>query len=271
MDTPSTSFMARNQFLLGRLHSLTGLVPVGAYMIVHLLTNASILDSAAKFQANVYQIHGLGSALVVVEWVFIFIPLIFHAVYGLLILRESQPNSATYTYANNIRYTLQRATGLIAFAFIFYHVFHMHGWFHNEWWMSNVVDPLGGGQFKPYNAASTAGAALQNNFVLVLLYAVGVLACVFHLANGIWTMGITWGIWVSPKAQARANYLAIAVGVFVGLAGLSSLFGMMRVDVTKAKEDEDRMYQSKVESREIMADPHKRSGEAHETPQAGGQ
>jgi succinate dehydrogenase / fumarate reductase cytochrome b subunit len=271
VDTPSTSFMARNQFLLGRLHSLSGLIPVGAYMVVHLLTNASINDSAGKFQSAVYQIHSLGSALVIVEWVFIFIPLLFHAIYGLLIIRESQPNSATYTYSSNIRYTLQRATGLIAFAFIFYHVFHMHGWFHADWWLRNVAEPLGGAQFKAYNASSTAGAALQSSFIIQLLYGIGILACVFHLANGIWTMGITWGLWVSPKAQARANYLSIAVGVFVGLIGLGALVGMAKVDVTKAKEVEDKMYESRIATGELTENPHKRSGEAHATPHAGGQ
>lgn len=271
MDTPKASFLSRNQFLLGRLHSLSGIVPVGAYMVVHLLTNASILDSAGKFQANVYLIHSLGSALWIVEWIFIFIPLIFHSVYGLLILRDSQPNSATYTYASNIRYTLQRATGLIAFAFIFYHVFHMHGWLHADWWANSVVNPLGGGQFKPYNAASTAGAALQNNFILLLFYGIGVLASVFHLANGVWTFGITWGIWVSPKAQARANYLAIAVGLLVGAAGLGALVGMAKVDVAKAKEVEDKMYEARVASGEIVDNPHKRSSHEQATPHSGGQ
>lgn len=262
MDTPSTSFLARNQFLLARLHSLSGLIPVGAYMVVHLLTNASVNDSPAKFQSAVYQIHSLGSALVIVEWVFIFIPILFHGIYGLLLIRESQPNSGTYTYANNIRYTLQRATGLIAFAFIFYHVFHMHGWFHADWWLENVAHPLGGAQFRPYNAASTAGAALQGNFIVQLLYGVGVLACVFHLANGIWTMGITWGLWTSPKAQARANYLSIGVGVLVGLVGLGALVGMTRVDVEKAREVESRMKQHKIEAAEIDDNPHKSAPEA---------
>jgi succinate dehydrogenase / fumarate reductase cytochrome b subunit len=271
VDTPSTSFLARNQFLLGRLHSLSGLVPVGAYMCVHLITNASINESPGKFQSAVYQIHSLGSVLPIVEWVFIFIPILFHAIYGLLIIRESQPNSGTYTYASNIRYTLQRATGLIAFAFIFWHVFHMHGWFHADWWLKNVAEPLGGAQFKPYNASSTAGAALQGNFIVQLLYGVGIAASVFHLANGVWTFGITWGIWVSPKAQARANYLAIAVGVLIGLVGLSALIGMAKVDITKAKEVEQKMKDSKIASGEIVDDPHKSSHETGESPPSGAQ
>ena len=63
--------------------------------------------------------------------------------------------------------------------------------------------PYGGAHFRPFNAASTAGLALQSGIVLVL-YIIGVLSCVYHLANGIWTMGITWGVWTSPTAQAIA-------------------------------------------------------------------
>ena len=64
-----------------------------------------------------------------------------------------------------------------------------------------MAEPYGGAEFHPYSAASTAGLALQN-VVVAVLYAVGILACVYHLANGIWTMGITWGVWTSPPAQA---------------------------------------------------------------------
>ena len=57
----------------------------------------------------------------------------------------------------------------------------------------------------PYNAASTAAEAMQASLIVPILYAIGVLSCVFHLANGIWTFGITWGIWVTPAAQRWAN------------------------------------------------------------------
>ncbi len=104
---------------------------------------------------------------------------------------------------------LQRVTGLVAFVFIVLHVFHMHGWFHADVWLRNVVQPLGGAQFRPYSAASTLGAAMQGGLIPVL-YAVGVLSCVFHFANGLWTMGITWGVWTSPAGAAAYD---------VGLAG----------------------------------------------------
>src|SRR5207237_607866 len=160
------TFLERHEFLLRRLHSLSGIVPVGAYMVIHLLTNASVLDGAAAFQRRVYAIHSLGAVLPLVEWTFIFLPLIYHAVYGILITRGALPNSSTYKYTSNVRYTLQRATGMIAFVFIFWHVFHMHGWFHSESYERAVARPLFGAMFKPYNAASTAAEAMQLSLIV---------------------------------------------------------------------------------------------------------
>lgn len=258
----SSSFMARNEFLLRRLHSLSGIIPVGAYMVVHLLVNARTADSPAAFQASVYQIHSIGRLLPVVEWVFIFIPILFHAIYGVMILRQSQPNSGTYRYASNVRYTLQRATGMIAFAFIAWHVFHMHGWLHADWWTHGVAQRMYGHMFRPYNATSTAAEAIQISAIVPLLYAIGVLSCVFHLANGIWTFGITWGLWVTPKTQRRADWFCLAFGIILGLVGLTSLgrlATMSKDEIKAARISEDKLYQSKLASGELTDMPHKRA------------
>jgi len=258
---PAPSFLVRNDFLIRRLHSLSGLVPVGGYMVIHLLTNASVLESPAAFQKNVYTIHSLGALLPVVEWAFIFIPLLFHAIIGMVIVAGAMPNSNQYRYAANYRYTLQRATGMIAFVFIMCHVFHMHGWFHADVWLENVVKPLGGAQFKPYNAASSAGLALQN-YVWVAFYIVGVLSCVYHLANGLWTMGITWGVWTSAKAQARASVVCMGFGLLLAVVSMGALFGMRASgtgeSLEKAIEAENQMYKSKTESGEVAPNEHKR-------------
>ena len=262
------SFLTRNEFLIRRLHSLCGLIPVGAYMVVHLVTNATVLDSPSSFQSKVYQIHSLGALLPFVEWTFIFIPILFHAILGVVIIRGGLPNSGVYNYASNVRYTAQRVTGMIAFFFIVWHVFHMHGWFHFDAWIDNVANRLMGAQFRPYNAASTAGEALQASLIVQVLYAIGILSCVFHLANGIWTMGITWGVWVSPAAQRRANYLCGALGLGLAAVGIGALVGMVNVDVEKAKAVEDQMYQARLASGDVAPNEHKRShdgaGEAHE-------
>src|SRR5690349_18469248 len=150
------SWFGRNEFLIRRLHSLTGLVPVGAYMVVHLLTNASTLGGPAMFQKNVDLIHSLGPALPIVEWTFIFLPLIFHAIVGVWIIRSGQSNLSSYHYVGNVRYYLQRLTAWIALFFIAWHVFQMHGWFHNDWWLKNIANERTGGHlFDPHAASST--------------------------------------------------------------------------------------------------------------------
>ena len=82
-----------------------------------------------------------------------------------------------------------------------WHVFQMQGWFHFAWWTEYVLKPHHGGLFDPRNAPATAAAVIQSSWLMPALYVAGVLACVYHLANGVWTAGITWGVWTSPRAQ----------------------------------------------------------------------
>src|SRR4029079_16404902 len=136
------------------LFSLAGLVPIGAYMVVHLITNSTILDSPGTFQGNVDQIHSLGIFLPFVEWTFIFIPIMFHAAVGWWLISGMAPNNISYPFARNRRYLFQRITGIIAFFFIFAHVMHLHH-------MGSAVLGQYGGQFEPDHASSSAGAAIQ--------------------------------------------------------------------------------------------------------------
>lgn len=225
-----SSFVSRHQFLIYRLFSLSGLIPVGAFLVVHLLTNASVLGGAASFQSKVDMIHGLGPLLVPVEFAFIFLPMLFHAAVGFAIIAGGLPNVGSYPYMGNVRYTLQRATGMIAFAFILWHIIQLH-------WLGA---PLGGGSFDPHYATSSAATAIAPLGVS-LLYAIGVLSAVFHLANGLWTIGITWGLWTSPAAMQRANVISIMVGVVLAAAGLGAIGGLRSTDVAAARQIETRM------------------------------
>lgn len=227
-------------------------------MTVHLVVNASLMNGAGAFQSNVNQIHSLGKLLPLVEWLFIFLPIIFHAVVGIWIIKTGKSNTENYRYVSNWRYSLQRWSGVVAVLFIFAHVFHLHGWFHGDWWLANVAEPLGMANFRAYNAASTLSLAL-GGFLWPIFYVLGIVACVFHFANGVWTMGITWGVWISPKAQRNASYVCGAGGVALLLIGLSALFAAKSIDVDEARAIEDRMYNAKVATGELTPNPHKRS------------
>jgi succinate dehydrogenase / fumarate reductase cytochrome b subunit len=227
---------SRHEFVIRRLHSLTGLLPVGGYLAFHLATNAAIVDGLKAYQHRADQIHLLGrTTIFLLEWPLILLPILFHGIVGMMIVSRGKRNLANYPYSGNLRYTLQRATGVIALVFIFWHVFHMHGWIHTEWWLRHVSAPLGGSQFDPKNVA-TAPLAIQASWWIALFYGVGTLACVYHLANGLWTMGITWGLWISPKAQRRANLPCAALGLFLAVVGMAALVRMATIEVPPRAE-----------------------------------
>lgn len=117
-----------------------------------------------------------------------------------------------------MRYSLQRITGLVTLVFLVYHLWHMH-------WLG---EPFGGAFFDPETAPSTAAAAMQRWWFNAPVYVIGVAAAVFHLANGIWTALITWGVTVGRESQRKAGWVCGVLGVLLGAAGLASVWGFER-------------------------------------------
>ncbi len=255
--TPCAPFFTRHEFAIRRLHSLTGIVPLGAYMVVHLTTNASLLNGTATFQRAVYAIHSLGALLPIVEWGLIFAPLLFHAIIGIWIARTGRSNTSQYAYANNRRYKWQRITGLIAFVYLMMHVWHLHGWVHFSHWVE-LGERLGFAQFRPYNAASTLAAAMASWFWKAF-YLVGMWACVYHFANGLWTAGITWGVWISAAAQQRASKVCTAIGLVLLVVGTSAWWAAISTDPVAAKQIEDQMYEANLKAGVVPESVEKRT------------
>ena len=222
----------RHEFVVRRVHSLLGIVPVGAFLAIHLATNASILDGPATFQQRVAQIHDIGAnTLLLVEWLFIFLPILAHGAIGVVIVTRGKRNLHIYPYRENLRYTLERWTGVLTFAFILWHVFHTRGWITGDWWAENVTRPLGGGTFDAKRAAATAATAIRASLVIQIAYLIGILASVYHFSNGLWTFGITWGVWTSPRSQHWAILPCLAIGLVLAIVGVAALVGMITTPI----------------------------------------
>ena len=73
-----------HSFLLRRLHSLSGIIPIGAFLIEHIVSNFEALKGPAAYAAQVKFLNAL-PLVRVLEWTFIFLPLLYHAVYGVYI------------------------------------------------------------------------------------------------------------------------------------------------------------------------------------------
>ena len=222
---PAQSFLERNYFLIRRLHSLCGIVPIGAFLIFHLSANASVLLGPEVFEKNVEPIGAMPLPLLVpLEMTFIFLPLAFHAILGVVIWRTAQNNVSAYHYPSNVRYVLQRITGIIALVFILFHVWSLH-------WLGAW---LCGGWYDHTRAFDSTVQTIERWWFVRPLYALGITCSVYHLANGVWTSLITWGITTGPNAQRKAGYVCAVFGVILGLVGLGALRGFSSTAGEKA-------------------------------------
>jgi succinate dehydrogenase / fumarate reductase cytochrome b subunit len=208
-------------FLLRRLHSLTGLV-FGGYLVVHLIINASLAESADVFGTQVDKIHSL-PFLPAIEWIFIYLPILFHTVYGIYIAVAARWNVGNYPYSKNVYYVLQRVSALIIVAFMIFHVLGMKGLFGR-----GLEFEYGPGQA----AASAARHINANWFVAFVVYPVGVLASCYHLANGFWTAAISWGLTVSKGSQRRWGYVCAGLFALTLLCGLTAWVAALRMKGT---------------------------------------
>jgi succinate dehydrogenase / fumarate reductase cytochrome b subunit len=178
--------------------------PVGVFLVSHLWTNAKALSGQPGFDEAVRDINHM-PLLPFIEVFGIFLPLAFHAGYGVKLALAGRPNVGRYPFSRNWLYTLQRVTGLLAFAFIAWHLW--------EFRIAKLIGKMSIDAFYPtlaeHLSSTTAGVPL-----VAIAYLVGIAASTFHFANGLATFAFGWGVCVSRRSQ-RVLGAFLAVGGFV--------------------------------------------------------
>ena len=256
-------FLERHYHLLRRLHSLSGVVPIGVFLFPHLTTNSSIVwgevfnaskyeslgagsAGVATFQHEVNFIHDL-PALIFIEIFVLWLPIAYHAILGVYFARGGRSNTERYGYQGNWRYAMQRLSGYVGVVFLFMHISSLRwGWTYGGLMPS----------FDAHHAASTTALHLQGGlfpYFNAAFYAVCVLALVFHFANGLWTAAITWGLTVSKQAQQRWGVVCAGVGVALAAAGMTAVVGFATLDAAGAKDIETKMQGSAAQAPEVQA------------------
>ena len=206
-------------FVLRKLHQLSGIVPLGLFLLEHFYTNSKALSGAADFNNAVKDLQSI-PYIIFVEIGGIFIPLIYHAVYGLVITVEARPNNLAYPYPRNWFYLIQRITGVILFFFITFHVLNFRFGMIPGLNTVSVAD-------HPHQAFSIVQGEFGIHSILII-YLVGITATVWHLANGIWLFMVDWGITIGERAQRLTGYACIAFGVVLLLVGINAAVAFIR-------------------------------------------
>lgn len=198
--------MAGNrEFFYRRLHSLLGVIPVGLFLTQHLIINhfatggAESFNKAANFMANLPFRYFL-------EIFVIFLPLLFHAIYGLYIAFTAKNNTSKYGYFRNWMFMLQRVTGVITLIFVTWHV-----------WETRIAAQFG----------AEVNFQMMENILsspfMFWFYVIGIISTIFHFANGLWSFFVSWGITMSPRSQRISTYVTIGIFVLLSIVGIQAL------------------------------------------------
>jgi succinate dehydrogenase / fumarate reductase cytochrome b subunit len=206
-------------FVLRKLHQLSGIMPLGIFLLEHFYTNSKALDGAAHFNEAVKGLQSIPYILFV-EIGGIFIPLIYHAVYGLVITMEARPNNLAYPYPRNWFYLIQRITGVILFFFITFHVLNF------RFGMIPGLNTISVAH-RPDLAFDIVSREFRMVWVFII-YMIGITATVWHLANGIWLFLVDWGITIGERAQRYTGYACIGFGVVLLLVGINAAVAFIR-------------------------------------------
>jgi succinate dehydrogenase / fumarate reductase, cytochrome b subunit len=198
---------AETHFWLRRLHSLSGVIPIGGFLAFHFYENFTATRGAEAYNETARHLQEMPFALLL-EIGVIAVPIFFHGIYGLFVTAESRPNPITNLFLRNALYSLQRITGVVVFAFILFHL-----------WTTRLV------QLDDHHALDLFHLVQSTvaNPWLYAFYVAGILSATFHLANGLWSFAIVWGITVGPRAQRRVAAVSAVVFVVLSVIGLRSI------------------------------------------------
>ncbi len=198
------------EFYWRRLHSLLGLIPVGLFLVFHLLVNFQATKGVEAFNEAAGLVEKM-PFLLILEWVVIYIPLMFHAFYGVYIAFTAKSNLKRFGTTRNWFFMLQRLSGIFLVIFIAWHI-----------WQTRLQKTLADAEVN-YDMM----ADIVSNPAMLAFYIVGIIAATFHLSNGIWSFLVSWGITQSKQSQKVATWVTMIFFVLLSVVGVMAILAFV--------------------------------------------
>lgn len=195
----------------GKLFSLFGLVPLGIYVILHLYHNLQSLGGEAGYNQFLNESHST-PLYVPLAVIGIWIPIAFHGLYGLFAMKKSRPNLGRFRYFENLKYILQRLSGIGLLLFIPAHVFKTR------------IEPM----LENFNLDFKHMHEGLSEPLTLTVYALGVLGVAYHLSNGVWQFAIGWGLTRSEAGMKRMQMLTMVLFVVLLAMGYGAIWGFLK-------------------------------------------
>jgi len=196
-------------------HALSGLLPIGLFLVEHLVVNAKALSGEAAFERTVTFVDRL-PFWAVIEIVFVLAPLVFHAGYGVVLLLDKKSASDS-PYTPNWR-LVTRGAAWIALVFIAYHVYALRV----PRWTSGVSASAMHTVLTAHLSGATGSASGVAMPWMAIFYLLGIAATILHFAAGTWGFLVRAKHVTTPSAIRRAAIASGALGaVLFALASIT--------------------------------------------------
>jgi succinate dehydrogenase / fumarate reductase cytochrome b subunit len=208
--SPVPPAVAGRRAIASRLGSFIGLVPIGIWTVSHLWDNLAAFDGAVAWQGAVThhqnrtgELLGLGVLLAFILW---------HTLWGIRRLFIAQPNAAPYL--GNWRYILQRLSALGVLGFLAAHV-----------WLAKLHPLIETGRPETFHDLAWH---MAHHLPTTAVYVLGVLGVAFHLGNGLWNFGFSFGLMTSQRGLAWGTRVAVVFALLLLVVGWAVVYAFWR-------------------------------------------
>jgi succinate dehydrogenase / fumarate reductase cytochrome b subunit len=200
----------RTPFLKSRLGSFLAVMPLTFWVINHLWDNLAAFSGAEAWQSAVttYK-HPYSMAA---TFIIVLLPLLIHAAWGVVRLFTMKPNLGAYKYYGNVKYILQRLSAVGVLFFLGAHI-----------WLAFLRPRLLEGHGELF---TDIAGEMHHHAPTFIVYLLGTLGVSYHIANGIQTFGMGWGILASERSMRRFEPWSIVIFLVLLAMSWGIIFAM---------------------------------------------
>ena len=195
-------------FVRARLGSFLAVVPLSFWVINHLWRNLSAFRGSQAWTEDVTTYsHPL--AFFVSSTVAL-LPLALHTVWGISRIASTRPNKLPFF--SNVKYVLQRLSAIGLLLFLGAHL-----------WLAMLQPRL---MTQRPEAFTDIAHEMHYHGPTLVVYVLGVLGISYHLANGLSTFAMGWGLVSSRRALRKFDIVTWVVFALLLVLGLGAVYAL---------------------------------------------
>jgi len=188
-----------------RVHSLTGVLPLGAYLVLHIFEASAAVDGRQAFADSMSGLGG-GQALIL-EGLLVLLPLLVHAALGFAIWARPSKEPAS-THPSPAFRNIQRVTGVLVLVFLAFHLAHTF-----------VLEMNGADAGALYDRLRIdMGTPLHLG-----VYVIGTAAVALHLALGLPSAARRFGLVGTEAAQKSARVASAGLAIVLFAMSINAM------------------------------------------------